>query len=166
MTQNKSARIAALTAQTQQTLVQARRQIDFAAVQVIHRLPKGNLKELQGGTQPLPQLSSAGIGTPRFRGGEAFDGEQGGAQGTAKFELLSLSIGAVRQQRQLLQCFLQLRGGFRHRRAGGGPITGLAPVGDGFFNQPGLCVMLREKLGLAVHNLRQPGFKRSCDLRV
>ena len=42
-------------------------------------------------------------------------------------------------------------------------MTGFAPVGDGFFNQPSLCVMLCEKLGLAVHNLREAGFKRSGD---
>jgi hypothetical protein len=61
---------------------------------------------------------------------------------------------------------LKLRGRFRHRRAGGGPPTGLAPAGDRFFNEPGLDVMLREKLGLGVHDLGRMGFERFGDLRV
>ena len=166
MTQNEPGGIVALTAQTQQILVQAQRQIEFAAVHVIARLPKGNLKELRGRTQLLPQLSCAGIGLARFRRGEAFDGVQDRAQGTAKFELLSLAFGVVRQQRQLVQPLLKLRGRFRHRRAGGGPLTGLAPAGDGFFNEPGLGVMLREELGLGVHQLGGMGFERFGDLRV
>ena len=67
MTQNEPGGIVALTAQTQQILVQALRQIEFAAEHVIARLPIGNLKELRGGTQLLPQLSCAGIGMARFR---------------------------------------------------------------------------------------------------
>ena len=90
----------------------------------------------------------------RFRRGEAFDGLQDRAQGTPKFELLSLSFGGVGQQPQLVQRLLQLRGRLRHRRASGGPMTGLAPADDGFFNEPGFRVMLRQKLGLAVHQLR------------
>ena len=74
MTQNEPGGIVALTAQTQQILVQALRQIEFAADHVIARLPIGNLKELRGGTQLLPQLSCAGIGMARFRRREAFDG--------------------------------------------------------------------------------------------
>jgi hypothetical protein len=38
----------------------------------------------------------------RFRSRVAFDRKQGRAQGTAKFELLSLSLGVVRQQGQLV----------------------------------------------------------------
>ena len=104
----------------------------------------GNLKELRGRTQLLPQHSCAGIGIARFRCGKAFDGDQGGAQGTAKFQLPSLALDFVGQQRQLVQRLLKLRGRFRHRRAGGGAMTGLAPAGDRFLNQPGLGVMLRE----------------------
>jgi hypothetical protein len=51
-----------------------------------------------GGTQLLPQLARAGIGMARFRRGEAFDGQQRRAQGTAKFELLALTFEGVRQQ--------------------------------------------------------------------
>ena len=89
---------------------------------------------------------------PRFRRAEAFDCDQGRAQGTAKFQLLSLALDFVGQQSQLVQRLLKLRRRFRHRRSGGGPMTGLAPAGDRFLNQPGLGVMLREKLGLAVHD--------------
>src|SRR6266446_5058060 len=77
------------------------------------------------------------------------------AQGNAKFEFLSLSFGVIRQQRQLVQPLLQLRGRFRYRRAGGGPLAGLAPAGDGFFDEPGLRVMLREELRLAVNKLAE-----------
>jgi hypothetical protein len=59
-----------------------------------------------------------------------------------------------------------LRGRFRHRRPGSGSLTGLAPVDDGFFDEPGLGVMLREELGLAVHQLGGMGFERIGDLRV
>ena len=47
MTQNEPGSVVALTAQTQQVLVQAQRQIEFAAEHVIARLPIGNLKELR-----------------------------------------------------------------------------------------------------------------------
>src|SRR6266568_9374701 len=99
ITQNEPGGIVALAAQTQQTLVQAQRQIEFAADQVMERLPMGNLKELRGGTQLLPQLSCAGIGLARFRRGDAFDGLQHRAEGTQKFELLSMAFRGVRQQR-------------------------------------------------------------------
>ena len=130
---------------------------------MIERLPIGNLKELRGRTQLLPQLSCAGIGMTRFRRRVAFDGSQDRAQGTAKFELLSLTFGVVRQQRQLVQPLLKLRGRFRHRRAGGGSPTGFAPAGDGFFDEPGLGVMLGEEFGLAVHQLGGMGFERFGD---
>ena len=129
------------------------RQIEFAAERVMARLPIGHSKELRGRTQLLPQLSCAGIGLARFRRGESFDGLQHRAQGAANSSSCRWRSGVVRQQRQLVQPLLQLRGRFRHRRAGGGPMTGLAPAGDGFFNEPGLGVMLREELGLAVHQL-------------
>jgi len=45
-------------------------------------------------------------------------------------------------------------------------MTGLAPAGDGFFNEPGFCIMLREELGLAIHQLGGMGFQRSGDQRV
>ena len=73
MTQNEPAGIVALTAQTQQILVQAQSQIQFAAERVIPRLPIRNVEELRGGTQLLPQLSCAGEDLPRFRRGLAFD---------------------------------------------------------------------------------------------
>ena len=54
MTQNEPGGIVALTAQTQQIVIQAQRQIEFAAVRVIPRLPMGNLKKPRGGTELLP----------------------------------------------------------------------------------------------------------------
>ena len=53
MTQNEPGGIVALATEAQQTLVQAQRQIQFADVHVIGRLPVGNMKELRGGTQLL-----------------------------------------------------------------------------------------------------------------
>jgi hypothetical protein len=45
-------------------------------------------------------------------------------------------------------------------------MTGLAPAGDRFFNQPGLGVMLRKELGLAIQDLGGMGFESFGDLRV
>jgi hypothetical protein len=45
-------------------------------------------------------------------------------------------------------------------------MTSLAPAGDGFFDEPGFRVMLREEFGLAVHQLGGMGFERFGDLRV
>jgi hypothetical protein len=75
VTQNQPGGIAALTAQTQQILVQAQRQIEFPTDHMITRLPIGNAKELRRGTQLLPQLSCAGIGLACFRRRVAFDGD-------------------------------------------------------------------------------------------
>ena len=96
MTQNKPGGIVTLAAETQQILVQTQRQIEFAAVRVIARLPKRNLHKLRRGTQLLPQLSCPGVGMACFRRGQAFDGEQRRTQGTAKFELLSLTFRVLR----------------------------------------------------------------------
>ena len=159
MTENKAGGIVALKAQTQQILGQALCQIEFAAAQVIARLAKGNPEELRGRTQLLPQLSCAAKGMARFRRRDAFDGLQHRAQGTQKLELLPLPFGVIRQQRQLVQPLLELRGRFRHRRAGGGPTTGLAPASDGFFNEPGLGVILREDFRLGIHHLGRLGFR-------
>ena len=114
----------------------------------------------------LPQLSCAGIGMACFRGRLPFDGLQHRARGTPKFELLLQAFGGVRQQRQLVQPLVQLRHRFRHRRPGGGPLTGLAPIGDRSFDESGLGVMPREKFGLAVHQLGRMGFERFGDLRM
>src|SRR5260370_28493234 len=119
VTENEAGCIVSLPAQPQQTLVQALRLVEFAADLVMERLPKGNPKELGGRTQLLPQLSCAGIGMTGFRRRVTFESTQYSAQGAAKFELLSLTFGVVRQQRQLVQPFLQLRRRFRHRRASG-----------------------------------------------
>ena len=94
MTKNESRGIVALKAQTQQILGKALRQIEFAAEQVIARLPQGDVKELRGGTQLLPQLSCTGKDTARFRRRLAFYGCQDRAQGTQKFEFLSLTLGS------------------------------------------------------------------------
>lgn len=45
-------------------------------------------------------------------------------------------------------------------------MTGLAPVGDRFFDEPGFGVMLGEELELAVDQLGGMGFERFGDLRV
>src|SRR5262249_29647631 len=83
--------------------------------------------------------------------------------GAIKFELLSLSFRVVRQQRQLVQPFLKLRGRFHDRRPGDGPMTGLAPIKDGFLNKPSFTVMAREKLRLAVDHLGGKSFERFGD---
>ena len=54
MTQHHAGGIVALAAQPQQVLVQALRQIEFAAERVMAGLPIGNVKELRGRTQLLP----------------------------------------------------------------------------------------------------------------
>jgi hypothetical protein len=164
--QNEPSGIIALAAQAQQILVQAQRQIEFTAAHVITRLPVGNLKEPHGRTQLLPQLSCAGVGLARFRRRVAFGRLQDRAQRTDKFKLLSLAFRGVWHQLQLVQPLLQLRGRFRHRRAGGGAVTGLAPVLDGFFSEPSFGVMLREKFGLALRQFREMGFKRFGNLRM
>ena len=97
MTQNESGGIDALTAETQQILTQAQRQIEFAAVHVIARLSIGNVKVLRGGTQLLSQFSCAGISLTRFRRGETPDGLQHRAKCAGKFELESLSFGGIGQ---------------------------------------------------------------------
>src|SRR5215813_6248428 len=73
MTQNQAGGIIALAAQTQQILIYAPRQIQFAAVHMITRLPIGNLKELRGGAELLPQLSCAGVSLACFGRRLAFD---------------------------------------------------------------------------------------------
>ena len=86
----------------------------------------------------------------RFRCTPPFDGNQGRAQGTMKFQLLPLAFEGVREQLQLVKPLLKLRGGFCHHRAGGGSPTGLAPVYSRFFQEPGLGVMLHEEFGLGI----------------
>ena len=83
VTENEPGGIVALTAQTQQILVHALREIEFAAERMKVRLPVGNLKELWGRTQLFPQLPCAGIGLTRFRRGEALNDQQGSAQTAA-----------------------------------------------------------------------------------
>src|ERR1700738_1048193 len=120
MTESDPAGVLALTAQSEQIFGQAERQSQIAADVVIDRLPPGNLKELRRSAELLPQLSCAGIRLARLRRPEAFNSLQHRAQGTANFELLPLSYRCVRQQSQLVQPLVKLRGRFRHRRAGGG----------------------------------------------
>jgi hypothetical protein len=45
-------------------------------------------------------------------------------------------------------------------------MTGLAPAGDGFFNEPSFRIMLRKELGLAVHQLGGMCCERFGDPRV
>jgi len=67
VTQNEPGGIVALTAETQQILVQALSQLQFTTGRVVARPPIGNPKELRGRTQLLPQLICAGIGLARFQ---------------------------------------------------------------------------------------------------
>ena len=124
------------------------------------------MKVLCGVTQLLPQLSCAGIGLARLRRRLPFNKPQRRTQRAAKFELLPLAFRVVGQQRQLVQPLLKLQSRFRDRRAGRGPMTGLAPIVDGFFDETGLLIVLREELGLAVHRSGGLGFERLCDPRV
>ena len=95
MTEKEATGILTLTAQTQQILIQAQRQIELTTERVIERQSIGNVKEVGGGTEPLPQLSRAGIGVARFRRSVAFDGLQYRAQGNVKFKVLPLMFVGV-----------------------------------------------------------------------
>jgi hypothetical protein len=86
--------IVALTAQAQQILVQALRQLEFSPVEVIPRLPIGHPKELRGGTQLLPELSCAGIGMAQFQRRLTFDAQ-------LLPELSCAGIGMAQFQRRL-----------------------------------------------------------------
>ena len=65
----------------------------------MERLPIGNVKELQWGTELLPQLPRALIAVAYFWRRVPFDGLEHRAQSSAKFELLLQAFAAVRQQR-------------------------------------------------------------------
>src|SRR5215469_10608978 len=95
--QNEPGGIVALLAQTQQILVQALRQIEFAPEPMMAGLPEGNPKEFRRRTQPLPKLSCAGIGLARLRRPLTSHSDQRRAQSTEKFDLLSLAFGAIWQ---------------------------------------------------------------------
>jgi len=45
-------------------------------------------------------------------------------------------------------------------------MTGFAPISNRCFNEPSLLIMLREELGLAVHQFGGFGFERPGDPRV
>src|SRR5215467_6512017 len=120
-------------------------------MRVIAGLPARNLYELHGRTELFPQLPRASVDLARLRRGRTFDDIQHRAQSAGKLELLLSAFGDVGQQCQLVQPLLKLRSHFRHRRAGDGPVTGLAPKGDSLVDQTSLSVMLREKLGLAFY---------------
>jgi hypothetical protein len=62
----------------------------------------------------------------------------------------------VRQQRQLVQRLLKLRSRFRHRREGGGPMTGLAPTGDGLVDESSLGHCIERGVGMQL-DLRSVG---------
>jgi hypothetical protein len=91
-----------MAAQIYQILGRALRQIEFSTVQVIPRLPVGNLMELYGKSQLLPQLARSGIGMTRLRCGTAFNEDQHRTQSAPIFEFLTLTIRLVRQQRKLV----------------------------------------------------------------
>src|SRR5262249_14860549 len=165
MTENEPSGIASLTAQTQQVVGQALRRIELAAEPEITRLPPRNVKELRGRTELFPQPPGAGEGITRLLRGVALDDHQDPAQLTAKLQLLSATGCVVRQQRQLVQPLLQLRRRFGHGRASDGPPTGLAPESGRILGKPRFGVMLSEKLGLVLHQLRKMSFDCLGDLR-
>jgi hypothetical protein len=68
VTPNESGGIVALVAQTQQIIIQALRQIQFATEHVKPTLPIGNLKELGGGTELLPQRGHLNLDCAVVRG--------------------------------------------------------------------------------------------------
>src|SRR5215472_10267253 len=135
----------------QQILVQAPRQIEFAAILVMQRLPIGNLKEFRGATQFLPQFTRPGKGTARLRCRQALDETQRNTQRTAKFEFLLATLKGVWQQYQLVEHLLKLCGRFGERRTGRRFPSRFAPIENRFFDDPGFRVMARKKLGLAVY---------------
>ena len=128
MTQNEPAGIVALYTQSQQLLAQPVCPVEVSASRMMARLPVGDLKKLRWGPQPRPQLSCSGEDLPGFRRPIAFDGLQRRPQAFQEYKLPQLTFGGVRQQHQLIQCLLELRGRFRHGGAGGRSLTGSAPV--------------------------------------
>jgi len=78
--------------------------------------------------------------------------------------LLTLEI--VRQQRQLVQCLLKLRGRFGQRRTGRGFSSGFAPIEYGSLSLPGFAAVARQDLGLAVHQFREMHLERRRDPAV
>src|SRR6516164_6504468 len=164
--QNEAGGVVPVTAQAQQIFVQALRQIEFAAVRVIARLPVGDLNEFRGRPQLFPELACADISIPRFGCRLTFGSAQSRAKRTVEFELLPLSLGIVRQLRQLVQPLLKLRGGLDDRGARDRPMTRLAPIKDGFLYEPSFAVMACEKLRLAVDQLGRKSFERFSDPSV
>src|SRR5215469_2383318 len=118
MTENGAGRVIALMTETQHVLGERLRPVQVAAKLVIKRYPMRNPEEFRGRTQLLPELSRAGMGMARFCCAVAFDEGQSCTQRAARLELPSPAIGAIGQQRQLVQSLLQLCRRLRHRRAG------------------------------------------------
>src|ERR1700738_4282311 len=96
---NEAVRVVAPMAQTQQILVQAQRQIQFATVHVIARLPIGNPKKLRGRTQLLPKLACTGIYMAGFGSGPAPNGESDCAEIGLQNEFFVPSLARVGQKR-------------------------------------------------------------------
>ena len=102
----------------------------------------------------------------RFRRGKSFDGQQDRAQGAVKFELLSLTFAAVRQQCQLVQGLLKLRSRFGQRRMGRGFPRDFTPIEYRSLSPPGFAIVARQYLGLAVDQLREMRLQRFRDPAV
>ena len=66
---------------------------------------------------------------------------------------------AVRQTGQHVQPLAQLGDRFRHRRARQRLLTGLQPISDRLFRQPGRRAVLRQQRGLRQHDLRKAVFE-------
>ena len=166
MTQNQPGGVAALAAQLEQILVQTPRHIEFAAVLVMERLPIGDLQKLRGRVQLLPQFASPGKGSAGLGCRQPLDEAQRHAEGAAKFEFLPPTFRVVRQQHQLVQRLLELRGRFGQRRTGRGFSSGFAPIEYGSLSLPGFAAVARQDLGLAVHQFREMHLERRRDPAV
>ena len=77
-----------------------------------------------------------------------------------------LTLEIVRQQRQLVQCLLKLRGRFGQRRTGSGFPSGLGPIEYRSLSLPGFAAVARQDLGLAVHQFREMHLERRRDPAV
>src|SRR5947208_16297958 len=96
MAKNHAGGIVALQAEAQQILAEPACQIGLAAKRVIASLRIGDVKELGGRAELLPQLSRTGAGMAGFRQYIAFDNDQGRTQSTPKLKLLALAFNRIR----------------------------------------------------------------------
>src|SRR5437763_12302509 len=96
MAKNHAGGIVALQAEAQQTLAAPACKVGLATKRVIASLRIGDVKELGGRAELLPQLSCTGAGVAGFRHYVAFDNDQGRTQGTPKLKLLAPAFYGIR----------------------------------------------------------------------